>query len=106
VNDQWFEVTHDQRPHVLTSVITRGDIAVYRLVEHMLSGGPPGVVARLGLADDGFDYSTRGDGLTANMRARIDQAIADISERRTDVPTDPTGTILKFDAAGNEIEDG
>ena len=45
-NDQWFEVPADEQRHVLTSIIKRGDLASYRLVEHMLDGGPTGVAFR------------------------------------------------------------
>ncbi len=104
-NDQWFEVPLEERSHVLTSIIKRGDLAAYELVEHMLSGGPPGVAVRLGLADGGFEYSTQGDGLTADMRARLDQIVADFGEGKIDAPSTPTGPLLTLDLDGNDVTD-
>ena len=103
-NDQWFEVAADEQRHVLTSIIKRGDLASYRLVEHMLDGGPTGVAFRLGVGDDGFSYSQQGEGLTDEITSRIDQTIVDITEGRIDVPTVPTGDTLTLDLAGNDID--
>ena len=103
-NDQWFEVAADEQRHVLTSIIKRGDLASYRLVEHMLDGGPPGVAFKLGVEDHGFDYSKQGEGLTEEITNRIDQTIIDIAEGRIDVPTVPTGDTLTLDLAGNDID--
>ncbi len=103
-NDQWFEVAADEQRHVLTSIIKRGDLASFRLVEHMLDGGPTGVAFRLGVGDDGFGYSQQGEGLTDEITSRIDEATTDITEGRIDVPSVPTGDTLTLDLAGNDID--
>jgi basic membrane lipoprotein Med (substrate-binding protein (PBP1-ABC) superfamily)/DNA-binding SARP family transcriptional activator len=103
-NDQWFEVDLEHRPHVLTSVIKRGDVASYLLVEHMLDGGDAGTIERLGLAEEGFDYSTEGSGLTAEAIVLLDRFVADVSSGRVQVPTKPLGEILWLDLEGNEID--
>jgi hypothetical protein len=102
-NDQWFEVKPEEQPHVLTSIVKRGDLAAYRLVEHMLDNRPTGVAFEFGVADGGFDYSTQGDGLTAEIVTQLDQTIGDIAEGRTTVPTIATGPTLTLDLAGDEI---
>jgi len=66
-NDQWFDVESDQQGHILTSVIKRGDVAAYRLVEHMLDDEATSATPRLGLSDDAFGYSLQGEGLTPAM---------------------------------------
>jgi hypothetical protein len=104
-NDQWFEVPVEERSHVLTSIIKRGDIAAYTLVDHMLNGGPPGVAVRLGVADGGFEYSVQGEGLTADMQARLDQIVVAFGEGRIEVPVAPTGPLLTLDLDGNEVTD-
>ncbi len=102
-NDQWFEVEPEQQQHVLTSIVKRGDLAAYRLVEHMLNGGPTGVAFRMGLAEGGMAYSTQSDALTSDIVARLDDAIVDISESRITAPPAPTGPTLTVDYQGNEI---
>lgn len=103
-NDQWFEVEPVQQPHVLTSIVKRGDLAAYRLVEHMLDDRPTGVAFDFGVADDGFTYSKQGDGLSPEMAAQLDAAVADIAGGEITVPTVATGPTLTLDDAGNEIE--
>ena len=90
-NDQWFDVGPDQQSHILTSVIKRGDVAAFRLVEHMLAGGPVGEASGSASPMTGFGYSQQGDGLTPEMVARLDEIMADIGEGRIEVPTIPTG---------------
>ena len=80
-NDQWFEVPITQRPHVLTSVIKRGDIAMYELVNHILDDGPPGNIGTVDLADDAFGYSDEGEGLTPPMIAELDRLIDAVASR-------------------------
>lgn len=102
-NDQWFEVDRDQRGHMLTSVIKRGDIAAFELVRAML-GNEDRTVLRLGVADDVWRYSQQGDGLSPEMIAVLDQMIDDIGAGRIEVPSVPTGPVLLLDADGNEID--
>jgi basic membrane lipoprotein Med (substrate-binding protein (PBP1-ABC) superfamily)/DNA-binding SARP family transcriptional activator len=90
-NDQWFDVTEPQQKHVLTSMIKRGDTAAYRLVERMLSGDNAEAGLEIGLADDGFAFSTQGDGLTDQMIDTLDQIQLDIANGRITVPSVPTG---------------
>lgn len=103
-NDQWFDAAPDQRPHVLTSIIKRGDVAAYELVKHMIGDETPGTILRLGLADGGFTYSQQGNGLTQEMIVALDRFSDDIGAGRIDVPLVPTVPVLLVDSDGNEID--
>ncbi|HUF82976.1 MAG TPA: BMP family ABC transporter substrate-binding protein, partial [Acidimicrobiia bacterium] len=103
-NDQWFEVDRDQQAHVLTSVIKRGDVAAYRLVERMLDDEATSAILRLGLSDGAFRYSLQGDGLTPEMIGILDQIVDDIGAGRIDVPVVTTSPTLLLDSDGNEID--
>lgn len=102
-NDQWFEAGPEEQPHVLTSIVKRGDLAAFRLMEHMLSGGPTGVAFELGVADDGFKYSTQGDGLTPDIINRLDKAIQQIAAGAVTIPTVSDGPTLTLALNGDEI---
>jgi basic membrane protein A len=104
-NDQWFDVDEDSRGHVLTSVIKRGDVAAYLLVEEMLSDEPDRSALSVGLLDDAFDYSTQGDGLTDEMIATLDRIEVDIAEGRIEVPSVTSGPVLNLDPVQNAIEE-
>jgi basic membrane protein A len=104
-NDQWYDLPPEQQSHVLTSVIKRGDVAAFRLVGHMLDGGPPGAALRLGLADDGFTYSQQGGALAPDSVAMLDRLVADIADGVIEVPVVPTGPTLLLDSSGNEIDE-
>jgi basic membrane protein A len=86
-NDQWFAVPANQQSVILTSIIKRVDIGAYRLIEHMLAGEPPGEAFRLGVADDAYDISTQGDGLTAEMTNTLQEIRMEIADGLIDVPT-------------------
>jgi len=102
-NDQWFEVGRDEREHMLTSVIKRGDVAAFELVRAMLENEEPDVL-RLGVADEVWRYSQQGDGLTPEMVTTLDRMIDDIAAGRIEIPSVPTGAVLLLDADGNEID--
>ncbi len=96
-NDQWFQADAQQRGHVLTSMIKRVDIAAYVLVSELVGAGFTGGVRELGLADDAFDFSRQGDGLTRAIIDQLEQIKADIAAGRIDVPTEPSGPLLILD---------
>ncbi len=103
-NDQWFDVDEVQRPHVLTSVIKRGDVAARLLVERLLGDEPVGGVERVGVAEGAFGYSTQGDGLTDEMTATLARAETAIADGDIVVPTEPTGPVLDLDPIQNAGE--
>jgi basic membrane lipoprotein Med (substrate-binding protein (PBP1-ABC) superfamily)/DNA-binding SARP family transcriptional activator len=101
--DQWFDTPDDLRDHLLTSMIKRPDIAAILIAEHLLAGGPGGEAAVLGLAEGGYDYSTRGNAMPPEVIARLDRFMADVAEGRIVVPVRPKGPVLLLDNDGNEI---
>ncbi len=102
-NDQWHDVDLDQRDHMLTSIIKRGDIAAFELVRAMLDSDAR-TDLRLGMADDVWSYSEQGDGLTPEMIAVLDRTMDEIRSGRVEVPLVPTEPILLLDPDGNEID--
>jgi len=102
-SDRWFDVTDRERPHVLTSVIKRIDVAAFELARHMTSGGPTGLAVELDLANGGFAYSTQGGGLTPAMTTQLDAFVEDIGAGQIQVPIRPSGDLLLLDLDGNEI---
>ncbi|HTH05975.1 MAG TPA: BMP family ABC transporter substrate-binding protein, partial [Ilumatobacteraceae bacterium] len=97
-SDQWFQISDPEtRDHLLTSMIKRADLASYLIIEDYLSGNFHPGVRTLQIADGALDYSTQGSGMTAAIRARLDQAKADIISGRIIVPTIPSGELLDLD---------
>ena len=96
-NDQWFQVDSDQRAHLLTSMIKRGDIASYLVTRQFLAGDFTPGPQEIGMADDAFDFSTQGNGLTASMVAELESLKAGIANGRITVPAEPSGELLDLD---------
>jgi basic membrane protein A len=104
-NDQSFQVAEIERPHVLTSLIKRGDAAAERLVELLLRDEPADGVVRVGLADGVFRLSTQGGWLTDDTLATLERAESAIVEGRLVVPSRATGEVLDLDPVQNAFED-
>ncbi|HVR78622.1 MAG TPA: BTAD domain-containing putative transcriptional regulator [Acidimicrobiia bacterium] len=96
-NDQWFQVNADERAHVLTSILKRGDVAAYLATKQFIEGDFTPGVQELDLADGALDFSTQGDGLTPAMIEQLQAIRSDIAEGRISVPTVPTGQLLVVD---------
>ncbi len=93
-NDQWYSTDVVTRRHILTSIIKRGDVAAFLATEQFIEGGFTSGTREIGLADDAFDFSTEGDGLTDAIVARLQSIKAEIAEGRITVPALPTGDLL------------
>ena len=104
-NDQWFQVDEIQRPHVLTSLIKRGDVAGELLVEMLIRDEPAGGAVHVGLADGVYRLSTRGGWLSDHTMATVERAETAIAEGRLVVPSEPTGEVLELDPIQNAFED-
>jgi basic membrane protein A len=104
-NDQWFQVDPDQRAHLLTSMIKRGDIASYLVTRQFLAGEFTPGAQEIGMADDAFDFSTQGNGLTASMVAELESLKAGIANGRITVPDAPSGELLDLDALPDDFDD-
>jgi basic membrane protein A and related proteins len=78
--DQLQTATPDQQAHILTSMLKRVDVAVYRTIEDEVNGESSGGDKTFDLARRGVDYSTSGDYLT---REEIDQ-VEDLKQQIVD----------------------
>jgi basic membrane lipoprotein Med (substrate-binding protein (PBP1-ABC) superfamily)/DNA-binding SARP family transcriptional activator len=93
-NDQWFSVDVDERRHLLTSIVKRGDVAAFLVTEQFIDGSLTAGVQEIDLSDEAFDFSTEGDGLTDGMISWLESIKADVAAGRIQVPTAPTGVLL------------
>jgi basic membrane lipoprotein Med (substrate-binding protein (PBP1-ABC) superfamily)/DNA-binding SARP family transcriptional activator len=91
--DQYLDASELERPHVLTSMIKRFDVAVYELIRDYLDGGlePTGRV--LTLADGGVGYSTTGGHLTEDTIATLERLKQEIIAGTRTVPRSPKGEL-------------
>jgi hypothetical protein len=78
-------------------MLKRGDVAAYLVIKQFIEGDFTPGVQELEMADDAFDFSTQGDGLTASMIAELESIKSDIVEGRINVPTEPNGELLVID---------
>jgi basic membrane lipoprotein Med (substrate-binding protein (PBP1-ABC) superfamily)/DNA-binding SARP family transcriptional activator len=78
----------DWRPHVLTSMIKRLDVAVYRTIKDFAHGTFVSGERILGLAEEGIDYATSG-GFVDDIVPDLEQLKRDIIDGRLQVPTVP-----------------
>jgi basic membrane protein A len=104
-NDQWFQADERQREHVLTSMIKRGDVAVYLLISDLVADSFVPGVREIGVVDDAFAFSRQGSGMTTVIIDRLDEIELEIAAGRIDVPTDPSGAVLDLDPLPDEFEE-
>jgi len=81
---------HDEMPGtVLTSMVKRGDVAVFRIIEAVVDGTFHGGMNMVDLAGDGVDYVHEGPhaaGIPADVKARVEALRADVVAGRIQVP--------------------
>jgi basic membrane lipoprotein Med (substrate-binding protein (PBP1-ABC) superfamily)/DNA-binding SARP family transcriptional activator len=92
-SDQYLDVPARERPHVLTSMIKRNDVAVYETIRDFLDGGLDQTNRVLTLADGGVDYSTTGDNLSEDTIARLEDLKREIVSGALTVPRSPSGDL-------------
>ena len=91
--DAYLGVTSSQRPHVLTSMVKKFDVAVYETVRAYLSGDLAPGRRELTLADGAVDFSTTGGHLTSAVIAQLEGYRADIIAGTRGVPRSPSGEL-------------
>ena len=84
----WEFGPEDWRPHILTSMIKRMDVAVYRTIQDFTQGTFASGEQVLGLAEDGVDYATSG-GFVDDIAPELERLKRDIIDGRIQVPTVP-----------------
>jgi basic membrane protein A and related proteins len=89
-SDQYNTVGKDLQPYVLTSMLKRVDVAIYKSIEAYTKGTFAGGKADVfDLKADGVGYATSGGFLTADTIKKIDGYKADIIAGKITVPTKP-----------------
>ena len=78
----------DWRPHILTSMVKRLDVVVYRSIEDFTQGTPAAGERVYGLADGGVDYATSG-GFVDDIAPQLERFKQDITAGHIHVPTTP-----------------
>ncbi len=91
--DAYLSVTLLERPHVLTSMIKKFDVAVYEIVKAYLSGELAPVRRELTLADGAVDYSTTGGNLSPQVVAQLERYRDEIIAGTRHVPRSPSGAL-------------
>ena len=87
-SDQYFTVTEEEQPCVLTSMIKRVDIAVYNTIEDYVNGeGKGGEVTAFSLENDGIAYATAGGQIVDTDQ--LDEFSQQIVDGEIEVPTEP-----------------
>ncbi len=92
-SDQYLDVDPLLRPHVLTSMVKKVDVAVYALVEGFMAGELEPTVQVLTLADGALDFSTQGDHLGEDVVRRVDEFKQGVASGSIAVPSVPTGAL-------------
>jgi basic membrane lipoprotein Med (substrate-binding protein (PBP1-ABC) superfamily)/DNA-binding SARP family transcriptional activator len=91
--DAYLGVSALERPHVLTSMIKKFDVAVHEIVRTYLAGELAPVRRELTLADGAVDYSTTGGHLSAEVVAELEQFREEIIAGTREVPRSPSGSL-------------
>ena len=91
--DAYLGVPSSERPHVLTSMIKKFDVAVYEVVKAHLSGDLAPGRRELTLADGAVDYSTTGDHLSPLVIGQLEQYREEIIDGARNVPRSPSGEL-------------
>ncbi|MDR5683908.1 MAG: BMP family protein [Armatimonadota bacterium] len=73
--DQSLTVKEDQRPHILTSMLKRVDVAVYETIKALVEGQFKGGYRNFGLADDGVGYAENdyNRDMIADIKPRLEE---------------------------------
>jgi basic membrane protein A and related proteins len=85
----WEYGPEDWRPHILTSMIKRMDVAVYRTIADFTQGTLTPGEQIYDLADGGLEYATSG-GFVDDIVPELERLKQDIIDGRIQVPTVPT----------------
>ena len=91
--DAYLDVATSERPHVLTSMVKKFDVAVYEIVKAHLSGDLAPGRRELTLADGAVNYSTTGDHLSPQAIAQLEQYREEIIAGTREVPRSPSGDL-------------
>ncbi|TYL51964.1 BMP family ABC transporter substrate-binding protein [Nocardioides sp. BGMRC 2183] len=87
-SDQYLTAPKNQKPHILTSMLKRVDVATYDMIKSVVDGEPLASYQVYDLSADGVGYSTSG-GFVKKYVEQLDEAKGAITNGEVEVPTAP-----------------
>ena len=87
-SDQWKTATSAQKPHILTSMLKRVDVATYNMVKSVADKKPLTSYVTYDLKADGVGYSTSG-GYVDSLTGKLNKYADEIKSGAIKVPTAP-----------------
>lgn len=87
-SDQYLTASAAAKPHILTSMLKRVDVATFDMVKSVADGSPLTSYQTYDLKKDGVGYATSG-GFVDDIKSQIDDAAAKIKSGEIKVPTKP-----------------
>ena len=87
-SDQYLTASAAEKPHILTSMLKRVDVATFNMIKSVADGQPLTSYQTYDLAHDGVGYSTSG-GFIDDIKSQIDEYAAKIKSGEIKVPTKP-----------------
>jgi basic membrane protein A len=93
--DQWQQANEDERSHILTSSMIRWDIVNFTVIRDFIEGTLQPGGRRLTVDEGIITYSRSGDALSPGAIVTLDRAIEEITSGTIEIPTEPTGALLR-----------
>jgi basic membrane protein A len=87
-SDQYLTASAAAKPHILTSMLKRVDVATFDMIKSVADGSPLTSYQTYDLKKDGVGYATSG-GFIDDIKSQIDDAAAKIKSGEIKVPTKP-----------------
>lgn len=88
-SDQYLTARANQRPHILTSMLKRVDVAVYEAIKATKAGTFTSGQRVFGMAENGVGYATSNPALTSDIVAALEAYRRRIIAGEIVVPTEP-----------------
>ncbi|MFY9916584.1 MAG: BMP family ABC transporter substrate-binding protein [Nocardioidaceae bacterium] len=88
-SDQYLTASADQKPHILTSMLKRVDVATYDMIQSVKDGSPLVSYQTYDLSKDGVGYATSGDFLSQSVQDDMNKYADQIKSGEIKVPTTP-----------------
>ncbi|WP_246000144.1 BMP family lipoprotein [Nocardioides pocheonensis] len=87
-SDQYLTASDAQKPHILTSMLKRVDVATYDMIKSVADGSPLTSYQTYDLKKDGVGYAKSG-GFVDDIASKIDEAATKIKSGEIKVPDKP-----------------
>jgi basic membrane lipoprotein Med (substrate-binding protein (PBP1-ABC) superfamily)/DNA-binding SARP family transcriptional activator len=101
--DEYLQATDQQRPHILTSVVKRIDLAVERAITDHFEGTATSDPITLGLAEGGLALATSG-GFLDEIADALDDLVVQVVAGEIAVPDEPVGPLVQSNPIGADVE--